>query len=129
MPNLTVKGACLSAALLVSGALAGANPASAQSVHVDIGVTAAGGYDEDGYDRPYSHRHRGWRGHRRSHEDGWNGRYRSAKYSRYSGHRRYRYSSYHPAYADAGPRCITKIIRYYDEFEDASVAKRVRRCR
>jgi len=115
MFNLTVKGACLSAALLVAGALSGAGPASAQSVHVEIGVNALAGYDDD-YDRTdYPRPHRGWRGHHRFYEGGWKERYRSARYR--------------PYYAYAGPRCTTKIIRYYDEFEDASVTKRIRRCR
>jgi hypothetical protein len=122
MFNLTLKGACLAAALLVSGALAGASPAVAQNVHVDIGVTAIGGDDEDGYDRPRSsRRHRGSAEYHRSYDDDWTERYRSVKVRPYP--------RYRPAYAYAGPRCVTKVIRYYDEFEDASVTKRIRRCR
>ncbi len=116
MSNLTVKGACLSAALLAVGAIAGASPASAQSVHIDIGVNALTGDDDDFYDRPdYPRPHRGWRGYDRSYEGDWKERYRTARYR--------------PSYAYSGPRCTTKIIRYYDEFEDASVTKRIRRCR
>jgi hypothetical protein len=116
MSTSTVKGTCLSAALLVAGAIAGTSPASAQSVHVEIGVNALGGDDDDFYDRPdYPRPHRGWRSHRRSYEGGWEEGYRTARYR--------------PSYAYAGPRCTTKIIRYYDEFEDASVTKRIRRCR
>jgi hypothetical protein len=116
MSSLTVKGACLSAALLAAGALSGTSAASAQSVHVDIGVNAFAGDDDDLYDRPdYPRPHRGWRGHHRSYEGGWRERYRSARYR--------------PHYSYASPRCTTKIIRYYDEFEDASVTKRIRRCR
>jgi hypothetical protein len=109
MSSLTLKGACLSAALLVAGAF-GTSPASAQSVHIDIGVNGIAGYDENVYDRPYHPRpHRSWRGHHPSYEGGWEEGYRY--------------------YAYAGPRCTTKIVRYYDEFEGASVTKRIRRCR
>ena len=115
MSSLTLKGACLSAVLLVAGAF-GTSPASAQNVHVEIGVNGIAGYDENVYRRPYHARpHRGWRGHHRSYEGGWEEGYRSAQYR--------------PYYGYAGPRCTTKIVRYYDEFEDASVTKRIRRCR
>jgi hypothetical protein len=108
-----LAGACVSAGLLAVGALGVATPAAADSVRVGVEFVGSGYGGERDMDDG------GWRGRGGGWHDDWRWRHRRGDHD-WRWRRGHRIS--------IGPRCVFRTVRYYSDYEDAYVTKRVRTC-
>jgi hypothetical protein len=116
-------GACVSAGLLAAGALGAATPAAADSVRVSVELVGSG----YGYGGERDMDDGGWRGRGGGWDDDWRWRHERGGHD-WRWRRGHRPAYYRGPPISIGPRCVFRTVRYYSDYEDAYVTKRVKTC-
>ena len=129
-------GACLGVALLAGGAIASPTPAAAQSVRIGVEIDAEDGYGRRGDNEAAYHQVGDWDrgddwdgGGDWDRGDKWRRRGDWDRHDGWRGRRWHRRPVYFAPPVYVAPRCYTKVIRTYDEYDGSSVTRRIRRCR